>query len=268
MPKTLYYCGEILNMLLVFDPVSDDLTKTTSSDSRSLRSPSPRVGLPAEFDDFDSTKALQMRSEALSKINSNVKKSKSPMVGHLHEDPPSFYNVTGLGSIGTVDGIVAMIVGFIDGTGLVTEPELVIQCEEVVRWDMVYNGWLLGNSSAGGHHWTATYAFWDIIYNIHPMFMDCRGWMYNLGRNIVYKFDDLEDIRRIIVNLVNHIDEMTDSVLDMTDFFGLTDKGRMVDTPYRVGRAAGSLIYLTITKDNSDPMYDPANDLEMEMMPW
>merc|ERR1711976_814659 len=51
-------------------------------------------------------------------------------------------------------------------------------------------------------------------------------------------------------------------------FFGLTDKGRMVDTPYRVGRAAGSLIYLTITKDNSDPMYDPANDLEMEMMPW
>lgn len=58
IPKTLYYCGEILNMLLVFDPVSDDLTKTTSSDDRDLRSGHPKVGLPLELEHFDSTRAL------------------------------------------------------------------------------------------------------------------------------------------------------------------------------------------------------------------
>jgi len=38
VPKTLYYCGEILNMLLVFDPVSDDLSRLQTSDVHVLKS--------------------------------------------------------------------------------------------------------------------------------------------------------------------------------------------------------------------------------------
>lgn len=209
-----------------------------------------------------------MTSEVQSKVNGNVRRNARPLVGHVHQSQPSFYNVTGKATLGTLDGIVAMIVGFIDGTGLVNNPQEVVICEEVVRWDIIYNGWLMGNSTGTGHGWTAVYAFWDIAYSIHPLLTDCRGWMYNFADNVVEKFDHLEDVRRIMVNLVNHVDEITDSVLDMTDFFGLTDKGRMVDTPYRVGRAAGSLIYLTITKENTLPMYDPATDLDMSTMPW
>jgi len=167
--------------------------------------------------------------------------------------------VTGKESLGSIDGIVSLLVGFIEGTGLLHgDTAGLYECEETIRWDIIYNGWLLGNSSASGDHWTALYAFWDIFYNVHPMFMDCRGWIYPFGMNIATKFDNLEDIRRIVVNIVNHVDELTDSVLDMTDFFGLSDKGRMVDTPYRMGVAIGSLIFFTITKENSDPMYDPA----------
>ena len=32
IPKTLYYCGEIINMLLVFDPVNADLSRLLSTD--------------------------------------------------------------------------------------------------------------------------------------------------------------------------------------------------------------------------------------------
>lgn len=54
VPKTLYYCGEIVNLLLVFDPVSDDLTKHTLDErdiersDRSLQSGHPSVGMPYE----------------------------------------------------------------------------------------------------------------------------------------------------------------------------------------------------------------------------
>ena len=32
IPKTLYYVGEILNMILVFDPVNTDLQRLISTD--------------------------------------------------------------------------------------------------------------------------------------------------------------------------------------------------------------------------------------------
>ena len=70
----------------------------------------------------------------------------------------------------------------------------------------------MGNSSKSGDAFTAIYAFWDIIYNIHPMFMECRTWVYDFGLNTVDKFNALDDVRRIIVNIVNHIDEITDAI--------------------------------------------------------
>ena len=137
--------------------------------------------------------------------------------------------------IGTMDGITAMIMGFLEGTGLVDGVDGLDICEDTIRWKMIHNGWLLGNSSRSGDHFRALYAFWDISYNIHPLFLNCRSWTYTFGKNIAEKFNSLDDIRRIIVNVVNHIDEMTDAVLDLTHFFGSTDKGHDLDGPYRVG---------------------------------
>lgn len=57
--------------------------------------------------------------------------------------------------------------------------------------------------------------FWFIliiIYNIHPMMMECRTWVYDFGLNTADKFNALDDVRRIIVNIVNHIDEITDAI--------------------------------------------------------
>lgn len=127
---------------------------------------------------------------------------------------------------------------------------------------------LLGNNSASGDHFGALFAFWDMIYNIHPMFMNCRQWMYGMADNVVLLFDEINDIRRIIVNIVNHIDELTDAILDLTHFFGSTEKGHDLDGPYRVGQSIGSLIYFSIAAENDVPSYDPADEYELGDLPW
>jgi hypothetical protein len=90
---------------------------------------------------------------------------------------------------------------------------------------MMQNGWRMGNSSAKGDHFDAMFAFWDITYNIHPLFLHCRSWTYQFGVEIATKFDKLDDIRRIIVNIVNHVDEVTDVILDLEGFFKNNDRG-------------------------------------------
>ena len=161
-----------------------------------------------------------------------------------------------------------MLLGFFDGTGLINDVDDLAMCEDTVRWKIIHNGWLLGNSSKSGDHFRALYAFWDIVYNVHPMFMVCRGWMYDFGLNVAGKFSELDDIRRIVVNVVNHIDEMTDAILDLTHFFGSTDKGHDLEGPYRVGQSMGSLVFYTVAKENSDPFYDPAASMDLGPLPW
>jgi hypothetical protein len=43
VPRTLYYAGEIINMILVFDPISADLQKLMSSD---FMMPDVNINLP------------------------------------------------------------------------------------------------------------------------------------------------------------------------------------------------------------------------------
>jgi hypothetical protein len=77
VPKTLYYCGEILNMLLVFDPVSDDLSRFSTSDVRALRSSHPSV---LELPEFDQQEAQSLRKSAANRVL-----NRTPYVGHAHE---------------------------------------------------------------------------------------------------------------------------------------------------------------------------------------
>ena len=83
-----------------------------------------------------------------------------------------------------MNGLIGMILGFFDGTGLVDEEAGMKICEDTIRLKIIHNGWMLGNSSASGDHFKALFAFWDITYNIHPLFLNCRGWIYNFADNI------------------------------------------------------------------------------------
>lgn len=144
---------------------------------------------------------------------------------HPISEPDAFEGLTGVQMLGTMDGIVDLITGFLRGTGLVTDTDGLDICSSTIRWGMMQNGWRLGNSSASGDHFDALFAFWDISYNIHPLFLHCRSWTYAFGVEIATKFDKLDDIRRIIVNIVNHVDEVTDVILDLEGFFNNKERG-------------------------------------------
>lgn len=77
----------------------------------------------------------------------------------------------------------------------------------------------MSNLTASKDHFGALFAFWDLTYNLHPMTMTCRSWIYGFGIEVAKRFDNIDDLRRIVVNIVNHIDEMTESVLDLVSFF-------------------------------------------------
>ena len=126
----------------------------------------------------------------------------------------------------------------------------------------------MGNASKSGDSFRSIFAFWDILYNIHPMFMNCRSWMYGFGIEMASKFDALDDIRRIIVNMVNHIDEMIDIGQDLSHYFGSADPGHDLTGPYWTGQSIGSLLYYSIGKDNEEAFYDPAAGMELGEVPW
>ena len=225
VPKTLYYCGEILNMLLVFDPVSADLQRLMSTDVKL-----PQVSV----------------SEAVTAKNNLLSR---PVVRD-DQDPGTYFGKTNLQHLGTSEGVTLMIMGFFGGTGLVPDVMMLQSCEDTIRQKMVHNGWLMANRTASGDHFGSLFAFWDIVYNIHPMTMTCRSWIYGFGREFAKRFDNIDDLRRIVVNIVNHIDEMTDSVLDLVNFFNSKAVGTDEDGPYRVGQAIGEMVYYSISKEN------------------
>ena len=92
--------------------------------------------------------------------------------------------------------------------------------------------------------------------------------MYGFGIEIASKFDALDDIRRIIVNLVNHIDEMIDIGQDLSVYFGSSDPGHDSAGPYYMGESLGSLLYYSIGKSNDEELYDPAAGMELGEVPW
>lgn len=83
VPKTLYYAGELLNMLLVFDPISSDLNRLMSSD---FKMPDVAVNLPqVTFDD-----ALQTKQRVFASMQNRV-----PLVRAEEDKFPTFEGKTG-----------------------------------------------------------------------------------------------------------------------------------------------------------------------------
>lgn len=111
VPRTLYYAGEIINMILVFDPISADLQKLMSSD---FRMPDVNINLPqVTLDDALEYHAQYQRDMSAAR----------PIVrdNHAISEPGAFEGLTGKQMLGTMDGIVDLVTGFLRGTGLVTD---------------------------------------------------------------------------------------------------------------------------------------------------
>lgn len=228
IPKTLYYAGEMLNMLLVFDPVTSDLQRLDSADMSVLNHHRPSV----------------------------------------REDNSAYEGKTGKQQLLTVDGMVSMLVNMFNGTGLVKDVEGLNTCDESIRQGIIGNGMDIAEFSQAGDHFGALFAFWDMTYNIHPMFLNCRSWMYDFGTNTAAMFNTLDDIRRIIVNIVNHIDEIIDIGQDLKIYLTSDDPNHSELGPSQAGLSMGHLIYYSISKNNDEPFFDPAANMELGEVPW
>ena len=87
----------------------------------------------------------------------------------------------------------------------------------------------------------------------------------NVGSLHLHLFDELEDIRRVIDNLVHNFSYMMDAVLDVSSFFNSTERGQHLDGPYEAGYGVGMVVFYLIGDDTSGEMIDPAKDAVMPL---
>ena len=118
IPKTLYYVGEILNLILVFDPVNPEIQRLMTTDFK----------LP------------QLSIEEGRQVRQSFINQDRPMVRKESDKDVTFEGLTGSQQLQTLDGIVAMLMGLFEGTGMVADIEGLNLCEDTIRWGIINNG--------------------------------------------------------------------------------------------------------------------------------
>ena len=109
------------------------------------------------------------------------------------------------------------------------------------------------------------YAVYDMIYAIHPLVYNCRKTFVDAYFGSMWLFDDLDDIRRVIDNLVHNFSFIMDAILDVNSFFNSGDRGQHFTGPYDAGFGVGMVIFYLIADDSSGEMIDPAEGATMPL---
>ena len=76
---------------------------------------------------------------------------------------------------------------------------------------------------------------YDMVGALHPTIFYCRKTVYDAYYGAAVHFDSLDDIRRIIDNLVHNFALMTDAILDVSSFFNDGLRGQYITGPYDAG---------------------------------
>ena len=121
--------------------------------------------------------------------------------------------------------------GFVYGTNMVDNTTAFDNCILIIDDAYVYNAEYIYNRTmsnwrdgkVNGSIFNSIYAFYDMIWNLHPLFMTCRDAPDNSISNTKARFNDQSDLRVILTNIVGHTAFMVETSKDVLDFFRSSD---------------------------------------------
>ena len=104
-----------------------------------------------------------------------------------------------------------------------------------------------------------------MIAALHPTVFHCRKTLVDAYHGSSEFFDELNDIRRIIDNLVHNFSFMMDTIFDISSFFNDGNRGQYLTGPYDAGYGIGMLIFYLLADDTTTVMVDPAQDVVLPL---
>jgi len=156
--------------------------------------------------------------------------------------------------------LVEFTIGVLNGTQLVQDEDDMIICSNSLVIDLIEKAKVVGNETSGGSIFLGLYAIYDMIYALHPLVFHCRATVFGAYNGSKWLFDEIDDIRRVIDNLVHNFSYMMDAILDVNSFFNESTRGAHLTGPYEAGYGIGMVVYYLIGDDTSGEMVDPAAD--------
>ena len=88
--------------------------------------------------------------------------------------------------------------------------------------------------------------------------LHCSAVSYGVWDNIKVSFDELGDLRLLMVNIVHNFSLMVDIALDLKTFFTSSARGQHISAPKEAGYGAGRIYYLLVVETELTEMNDPA----------
>lgn len=160
---------------------------------------------------------------------------------------------------------MSFTIGILNGTSLIVHEEDMVLCADSIIIDIIQGAMVVKNETVDGTFFRALYAMYDMVSALHPTVFYCRKTVMDAYYGSNELFDSLDDIRRIMDNLVHNFSYMMDAILDVSSFFNSGDRGAHIDGPYEAGFGVGMLIFYLLADDTTVFMVDPAEGVEMPL---
>lgn len=156
-------------------------------------------------------------------------------------------------------------IGIMNGTTLVQNETDMLICSDSIVIDIIQGAYILVNETTSGTVFQGLYALYDMIGALHPTVFHCRKTVMDAVTESDIYFDSLDDIRRIIDNIVHNFSFMMDALLDVSSFFNSGERGQWIDGPYDAGFGIGRFFYYLIVDETTTLMIDPAEGAVMPL---
>lgn len=148
---------------------------------------------------------------------------------------------------------------------MIQDEEDMVTCADALIIDILEGARRVKNETLDGTVFRGLYAVYDMVYALHPLVFSCRKTVVDAYYGSHWLFDDLDDIRRVIDNLVHNFSFMMDAILDVNSFFNSGERGQHFDGPYDAGFGIGMVVFYLIADDSSGVMVDPAENATMPL---
>jgi len=86
-----------------------------------------------------------------------------------------------------------------------------------------------------------------MFWNIHPLVVNCREAPDTSLEILISRFNDSDDIRLILTNILHNASFVIETSTDVWNFLTSSERGQTDEGPYEAGYGAGRLIYYILT---------------------
>ena len=86
-----------------------------------------------------------------------------------------------------------------------------------------------------------------MAWNIHPLFVNCRESPDTSFEILTNHFNDSDDIRLILTNILHNASFVIETSTDVWNFLTSSERGQTDEGPYEAGYGGGRIIYYVLT---------------------